>query len=132
MSKKKLRTEVTEEEQNNSLFGSETEAVGVSVEYELDAENPKPKEDVIMEAKITPIEKPKEKDPKIETLESFAAILRTHGKHGLVSMEIGEQLWNLWQKYTGRTDRWRKCGSCLVPKVHKMINECNRFNIPIR
>lgn len=140
MTKKKSKPE--DEVSDNKLFtDNEFEVVAVedaptvaevSIEYEVNPEKPNTEES-LMKAKIEVSPEPeKPKDPKIAILEAFASIMRTHGKHGLVKMEIGEELWGLWQKYTGRTDKWRKCGSCLVPKVHKMIDECKRFGILVR
>lgn len=118
------------------LFEAPTpESVEVSIEYEANPEKPNTVESV-MNAKIEiKVEKPKEEpapvDPKVAILNEFAELMRVHGKHGLVDVAIGEQLWRLWQKFTGRTDRFRKCSSCLVPKVQRLIRECKAHNISI-
>lgn len=140
MSKKKSVKEVVE--QNDGKLFSDNELVNneefevvaveetptvaeVSIEYEVNPEKPNTAE-TVMNAKI------EIKDPKIAILESFAVIMRKYGRHGLVSAEIGEQIWNLWRAYTGRQDKWRRCSSCLVPRAQKLIKECQRFDIPIR
>lgn len=138
MSKKKSVKEVVE--QNDGKLFSDNELVNneefdvvavedtptvaeVSIEYEAEPISPEP-------------EKPKDpinpKDPKLAILEEFAAIMRKYGRHGLVSAEIGEQIWNLWRAYTGRQDKWRRCSSCLIPRAQRLIKECQRFDIPIR
>lgn len=121
---------------NTQLFDTpETQdSVSVSITYENDPADPKPTEQVIMEAEIK-VEKPKEEpapvDPKIKVLQEFAEIMKKHGKHGLVDITIGERLWRLWQDYTGRTDKWRRCSSCLIPKCMRLIKECQVHNISI-
>lgn len=105
----------------------EAEGIEVNVEYEVNPEKPNTAE-TVMNAKIE-VKKPEPVDPQIAILQAFAAIMKQHGRHGLVKMEIAQELWQLWQKYTGRTDRWRKCSSCVIPKVHRMIKECQKYNI---
>lgn len=108
----------------------EPEGVEVSIEYENDPLNPKPTEQVIMEA-VVEVKKPEPVDPKVAILNEFAELMRVHGKHGLVDVAIGEQIWRLWQKFTGRTDKWRRCSSCLIPKCMRLIKECKAHNISI-
>lgn len=142
MTKKKSIKEVVEQNDNKLFSDNEFEVVAVedtptvaevSIEYEVNPEKPNTAE-TVMNAKIE--EKPKElikpKDSKIAILETFASIMKIHGRHGLVSAEIGEQIWNLWRAYTGRQDKWRRCSSCLIPRAQRLIKECQRFDIPIR
>lgn len=151
MSKKKSVKEVVEQNDgklfdNNELVDNELNnedfdvvavedspsVAEVHIEAELDPTNPNT-EKSLMNAKVEISPEPiKPKDSKIAILEEFAVIMRKYGKHGLVSAEIGEQIWDLWRKYSNRTDRWRRCSSCLLPKVHKMISECKRFGIEVR
>lgn len=141
MSKKKSVKEVVEQNDgklfsDNELVNNEFDVVAVedsptvaevSIEYEVNPEKPNTAE-TVLNAKI----EIKPKDPKLAILEEFAAIMRKYGKHGLVSAEIGEQIWNLWRAYTGRQDKWRRCSSCLIPRAQRLIKECQRFDIPIR
>ena len=108
----------------------EAEGIEVSIEYEVNPAEPKPTEQVVMEAKIE-VKKPEPVSPQIKILNEFAEIMKKYGKHGLVDYTIGEQIWKLWQDYTGRTDKWRRCSSCLVPKCMRLIKECKVHNISI-
>lgn len=146
MTKKKSVKEVVEQNDgklfdNNELVNNEFDVVAVEdtptvaevhIEAELDPENPNT-EKSLMTAKVEISPEPeKPKDSKLAILEEFAAIMRKYGRHGLVSAEIGEQIWNLWRAYTGRQDKWRRCSSCLIPRAQRLIKECQRFDIPIR
>lgn len=127
MKKNKENEKALFEQQPEQPAEEKQEGIGVSIEYEVNPEKPNTVE-TVMNAKIE-VKKPEPVDPQIAILQAFAAIMKKHGRHGLVKMEIAQELWQLWQKYTGRTDRWRKCSSCVIPKVHRMIKECQKYNI---
>lgn len=71
-----------------------------------------------------------DKDIKKYILEEFAELYKGINK-SVVDHETGEIIWAMWQAYTGRTDRWRGCGACLVSKVRFLKKQCKEFGIEI-
>lgn len=69
-------------------------------------------------------------DAKVEALREFAELYNSINTT-VVSKEVGDRIWTLWQRYTGRTDRWRGCSGCLVGKVRFLKNRCVENGIEI-
>lgn len=64
-----------------------------------------------------------------KALKRFAKIMREQGNRSTANEAIGRQLWECWQEYTGRTDRFRGCSACLVNKIVKLKKECDKYGI---
>lgn len=73
----------------------------------------------------------KTKNEVNDTLVEFAELYKTINTP-VVSKEIGERIWTLWQKYTGRTDRWRGCSGCLIAKVRFLKKRCIESGIILK
>lgn len=71
------------------------------------------------------------KAPVNDALVEFAELYKTI-KTTIVSKETGERIWALWQKYTGRTDRWRGCAGCLIAKVKFLKKRCIESGIMLK
>lgn len=70
----------------------------------------------------------KEEDVKLAILKKFAKFIKNNNQT-VANEEIGMAIWTMWQEYTGRTDRWRRCGACLIPKIGKLKKECQKYGI---
>lgn len=75
---------------------------------------------------IKPITEEKEA-PK--ALKRFAKIMREQGNRSTANEAVGRQLWECWQEFTGRTDRFRGCSACLVNKIVRLKKECDKYGI---
>lgn len=88
-----------------------------SLETPQESETSAPKE-TISEEKEAP-----------KALKRFAKIMREQGTRSTANEAVGRQLWECWQEYTGRTDRFRGCSACLVNKIVKLKKECDKYGI---
>lgn len=81
----------------------------------------------------TPIENIKEeKEAQIEApkaLKRFAKIMKEVGHKSVTNEETGRAIWDCWLEYSGRTDRFRGCSTCLANKIVKMKKECDKYGI---
>lgn len=63
--------------------------------------------------------------PKEQALKDFYD-LWMRISHGPTSLAVAKQIWEYWQIYTGRVEKFNGCGSCLPPRVAYMIKECRK------
>ncbi len=78
--------------------------------------------------KLTPEEI--EKNRKLELLKQFDEIMSKQ-ERSLVEYSVAIQIWKIWQQYTGRTDRWRGCGTCLTSKIRFLTKQSKIMNPPV-
>lgn len=73
---------------------------------------------------------PPARNPKIEILEQFADLWQRECKgRSVARIEVGKQIWELFNNYVGRKDRFNGCASCLPPKIQFLKKECQANNI---
>lgn len=76
-----------------------------------------------------PIENIKEEKEAPKALKRFAKIMKEVGHKSVTNEETGRAIWDCWLEYSGRTDRFRGCSTCLANKIVKMKKECDKYGI---
>lgn len=142
MSKKKQNRKLFEEPQgtpaemnveeatteNLEVCSDLAEGVSVSITYENNPAEPKPTEQVIMEAEI----KVEEQDRKLEAVREFAELWESLPHHNYMTDAQARQVHRLWQAVTGRTDYYTNCSVCTINHIKCLKKIARGYGIEIR
>lgn len=104
------------------------ESVSVSITYENDINEPKPTEQVVMEAEIE-VGKP---DRKLEAVKAFAELWESLPHHNYMTDAQARQVHRLWQAVTGRTDYYTNCSVCTINHIKYLKKIARGYGIEIR
>lgn len=64
------------------------------------------------------------KETKLYILNEYKQLLPLPN---IVPFETSNLIWSMWQNYSGRTDKWRGCASCLRNKIRFFNSEMKKY-----